>query len=161
MLKPVHTFIAFLIVVFATIASPGVLASTVFQQGAASYYGKAHHGKRTASGERFNMHAMTAAHRTLPFGTKLRITSKDTGKSVLVTVNDRGPYKGRRILDLSQEAARRLGMIKIGVGQVTIEKISPPEVKRPRLEPVEFDMHDDVYKQIDPLANLIASLDVQ
>ena len=161
MLKPVHLLIAFLIIIFIGLTTPGVYAGTIFQQGSASYYGKAHHGKRTASGERFNMHGLTAAHRTLPFGTKLLVTSKDTGKSILVTVNDRGPYHGRRILDLSQEAARQLGMIKLGVGQVTIEKITSSEVHRPRLEPIELDLHDDVYRQIDPLASLIASLNIQ
>ena len=138
-------------------------ASQVFQSGKASYYGKAHHGKRTASGVRFNMHGLTAAHRTLPFGTKLRVTSKDTGKSVIVTVNDRGPYHGNRILDLSQEAARQLGMIKRGVGQVTIERIEKG-VNKLTESPSEVtdiqDLHEDVYKQLDPIGELLTQLKI-
>lgn len=95
----------------------------VFQTGMASYYGKAHHGRKTASGERFNMYGLTAAHRTLPFGTKLKVTSLDTGETIVVTVTDRGPFKRGRILDLSQGAAKRLGMLKQGVTKITIEKI--------------------------------------
>ena len=138
-------------------------AGQVFQSGKASYYGKAHHGKRTASGVRFNMHGLTAAHRTLPFGTKLRVTSKDTGKSVIVTVNDRGPYHGNRILDLSQEAARQLGMIKRGVGQVTIERIEKG-VNKLTESPSEVtdiqDLHEDVYKQLDPIGELLTQLKI-
>ena len=163
MLKPVHNFIAFLIISFIALVINPAHAASVFQTGAASYYGKAHHGKRTASGVRFNMHGLTAAHRTLPFGTKLRVTCKETGKSVLVTVNDRGPYHGRRILDLSQEAARQLGMIKRGVGQVTIERIEKG-VNRLTESPSEVadipDLHEDVYKQLDPIGELLTQLKI-
>lgn len=160
MLKPVHIFIAFLIVGFLALVSPGVKAATIFQQGSASYYGKAHHGKRTASGERFNMHGLTAAHRTLPFGTKLRVTSKDTGKSIIVTVNDRGPYHGRRVLDLSQEAARQLGMIKLGVGQVTIERIGKGEALLPRQTEEDPTLHPDVITQLDSIGELLVKLNL-
>lgn len=142
-------------------------ASQVFQSGKASYYGKAHHGKRTASGVRFNMHGLTAAHRTLPFGTKLRVTSKDTGKSVIVTVNDRGPYHGNRILDLSQEAARQLNLIKLGVGHVTIERIGniektidrikeSPRPKTPELPKLPI----EIQHQLDPVEELITRLNL-
>ena len=160
MLKPVHLLIAFLIIIFIGLTTPGVYAGTIFQQGSASYYGKAHHGKRTASGERFNMHGLTAAHRTLPFGTKLLVTSKDTGKSILVTVNDRGPYHGRRILDLSQEAARQLGMIKLGVGQVTIERIGKKEVPLPRQLVEESPLHPEVASQLDSIGDLLVRLNL-
>lgn len=80
-----------------------------------SYYGPGFHGNRTASGARFNQHAMTAAHRTLPFGTKVEVTNPGTGKSVVVTINDRGPYSGSRCLDLSLGAMQAVGGISSGV----------------------------------------------
>lgn len=86
--------------------------------GAVSWYGKYHHGRLTASGERFNMHAMTAAHKTLPFGTVVSVKNIKTGKTIKVTINDRGPYVGNRVFDLSYGAARRLGIDKQGVGTV-------------------------------------------
>jgi rare lipoprotein A len=86
--------------------------------GKASYYGN-ESGSRTASGQRFNQNAMTAAHRTLPFGTKLKVTHG--GRSVVVTVNDRGPFIRGRVLDLSKGAARAIGLTGRGVGQVVAE----------------------------------------
>lgn len=94
-----------------------------FQSGSASWYGPGFHGRKTASGERFNMYGMTAAHRYLPLGTKVRVTNMDTGKSIVVKVNDRGPYHGNRILDLSKAAARSLGMIKSGTCKVKLERL--------------------------------------
>jgi len=89
--------------------------------GMASYYGN-ESGSRTASGQRFNQSAMTCAHRSLPFGTKLRVTHG--GQSVVVTVNDRGPFVRGRVLDLSTGAARAIGLTGAGVGRVTAEVIS-------------------------------------
>jgi rare lipoprotein A len=89
--------------------------------GMASYYGN-ESGRRTASGERFNQNAMTCAHRSLPFGTKLRVTHG--GRSVVVTVNDRGPFIRGRVLDLSTGAARAIGLTGAGVGRVTAEVLS-------------------------------------
>ena len=89
--------------------------------GEASYYGNQFAGNRTASGERFNPSALTAAHRTLPMGTKLRVTNKANGKSVIVRVNDRGPFLKSRIIDVSFAAAREIQMIRAGKAQVTIE----------------------------------------
>jgi rare lipoprotein A len=86
--------------------------------GMASYYGN-ESGSKTASGQRFNQNAMTAAHRTLPFGTKLRVTHGD--RSVVVTINDRGPFVHGRVLDLSTAAARAVGLTSAGVGRVTAE----------------------------------------
>lgn len=94
------------------------------QQGKASWYGPYFHGRTTANGERYNMNGLTAAHRYLPFGTKLRVTCSQTGKSVVVRVNDRGPFHGNRVLDLSKGAAKQLGFIQRGVGSVKIEKIN-------------------------------------
>src|SRR5215211_4214049 len=87
------------------------------QSGAASWYGPGFHGKKTANGERFNTNALTAAHKTLPFGTQLRVTNERTGKSVVVRINDRGPYAHGRVIDLSKAAAEAVGIS--GVGQVT------------------------------------------
>ena len=89
--------------------------------GMASYYGS-ESGSRTASGQRMNSNAMTCAHRSLPFGTKLRVTHG--GRSVVVTVNDRGPFIRGRVLDLSTGAARAIGLTSAGVGRVTAEVVS-------------------------------------
>jgi len=89
----------------------------------ASWYGKKFNGKRTASGERFDMYAMTCAHKTLPFGTKLRVTNPDNNKSVIVTVNDRGPFIHGRQLDLSYGAAKQIGIVRQGVERVKIEQV--------------------------------------
>jgi rare lipoprotein A len=92
-------------------------------EGKASYYGAKHHGKRTASGERFNQHALTAAHRTLPFGTRVKVTNLNNDRSVVVRINDRGPHIRGRIIDLSREAADRLGMLRAGVVRVRVESL--------------------------------------
>jgi len=89
--------------------------------GMASFYGN-ESGSKTASGQRFNQNAMTAAHRSLPFGTKLRVTHG--GRSVVVTINDRGPFIRGRVLDLSTGAARAIGLTSAGVGRVTAEVVS-------------------------------------
>ena len=89
--------------------------------GEASWYGPKFHGRTTASGEPFDMGALTAAHRTLPFGTLVRVTAKRTGRSVIVRINDRGPFAGNRVIDLSRAAAAEIGLVRRGVGQVSIE----------------------------------------
>jgi rare lipoprotein A (peptidoglycan hydrolase) len=94
---------------------------TSTQSGMASYYWQ---GQMTASGVRFNPSAMTAAHRSLPFGTKVRVTNKRNGKSVIVTINDRGPFIRGRIIDLSNAAAGIIGMRSAGVAPVTVERIA-------------------------------------
>jgi rare lipoprotein A len=90
-------------------------------QGEASYYGAELAGNRTASGERFNPAALTAAHRSLPLGTKLRVTNMANGMSVIVRVNDRGPFVGSRIIDVSLGAARQIGMVRTGKARVRLE----------------------------------------
>ncbi|MCO5762312.1 MAG: septal ring lytic transglycosylase RlpA family protein [Gammaproteobacteria bacterium] len=92
--------------------------------GMASWYGSRHHGKQTASGQPFNQYALTAAHPKLPFGTQVRVTNLSNGKEVIVRINDRGPYKGGRIIDLSLAAARRLDMEVDGISRVRIEVLS-------------------------------------
>jgi rare lipoprotein A len=87
-------------------------------QGLASWYGRQHHGRKTASGEAYDMHRLTAAHRTLPFGTRVRVTNVENGRSVVVRVNDRGPHVPGRILDLSFRAATALDMVGAGVARV-------------------------------------------
>jgi peptidoglycan lytic transglycosylase len=91
------------------------------QEGWASYYGTAHHGRRTASGMRFDEHQLTAAHRSLPFGTMVRVTNLDNGRQVTVTINDRGPFKKKRVIDVSSRAARELGFLRAGTARVRIE----------------------------------------
>ena len=93
------------------------------QCGGASWYGPGFNGKRAASGQIFNQDAMTAAHRSLPFGTKLRVTDQRTGKTVQVTINDRGPFHGKRIIDLSKGAANKLGFRNRGTTSVCIEAL--------------------------------------
>ena len=85
-------------------------------KGLASWYGKGFHGRPTASGERFDMHALTAAHPTLPFGTLVRVRSVEDGRTVDVRINDRGPWIKRRVIDLSRAAAEALGLIDLGTG---------------------------------------------
>ncbi|GAA3532564.1 septal ring lytic transglycosylase RlpA family protein [Zobellella aerophila] len=92
-------------------------------EGKASFYGSRHHGRKTASGEKFNKHALTAAHRTLPFGTRVRVTNLRNHKSVVVRINDRGPYSRGRVIDLSEQAARELSMTRAGVVPVEIVEL--------------------------------------
>jgi rare lipoprotein A len=109
-----------MLLVAAVLVYLGVLMGSAFAD-VASFYGGYHHGRRTANGERFNMHAMTAAHRTLPFGTRLRVSYG--GRSVVVRINDRGPFIRGRSIDLSAGAARALGMIGKGVAPVQILRL--------------------------------------
>lgn len=95
------------------------------ERGVASWYGSTHHGRLTASGEPFDMNAMTAAHRTLPFGTRIRVTNDGNGRSVERTVTDRGPFVKGRILDVSQRAARGLEFAEDGVAKIRLEEIVP------------------------------------
>ncbi len=93
------------------------------QQGIASYYGQKFHGRKTASGERFNNSAMTAAHRSAPFGSQIRVTNLSNGRSVVVRVNDRGPWVRGRIVDVSGVAARQLGMTGRGLTRVRVSSL--------------------------------------
>lgn len=91
--------------------------------GTASWYGGKFHGRKTANGETYNQHALTAAHRHLPFGTEVVVTNQNNGRSVVVRINDRGPFTGGRIIDLSHQAASQIGMINSGTAKVTVEVI--------------------------------------
>lgn len=92
--------------------------------GQATFYGNKYHGRKTSSGESFNKNAMVCAHRTLPFGTRVRVTNKKNGKAVVVRVIDRGPFAKGRVIDLSPAAARELDMVKAGVAPVHLELVS-------------------------------------
>ena len=92
--------------------------------GIASWYGGKFHGRRTASGQRFDKHALTAAHTTLPFGTRIKVTNLRNKRSVVVTINDRGPFVRGRIVDLSQRAAEAIGLRHTGTGKVRVQVVS-------------------------------------
>jgi rare lipoprotein A len=97
---------------------------TLTETGLASWYGAKHHGKLTASGEVFNQEHFTAAHPTLPWGSRVKVINLDNGKSVDVRINDRGPFKKGRIIDVSRAAARALGMVGQGITRVRLEWLS-------------------------------------
>ena len=107
------------------IAPGGKRAEARVQSGIASYYARSLHGNRTANGERYNHGAMTVAHKSLPFGTLLRVRSQHSGRAVLVRVNDRGPFIRGRVLDLSGAAADRLRMKGRGTARVSYEIVDP------------------------------------
>lgn len=114
------------VAILTIFSSFAVHAQTVQMDGRASYYHNSLHGRRMANGQRYNRDSMTCAHRTLPFGTRLRVTNPINGRQVIVTVTDRGPYVRGRVIDLSYAAANRLGTIRSGVAMVRIE-ILPKE----------------------------------
>lgn len=97
------------------------------QSGVASYYADRFHGRKTASGVRYNKNTLSAAHKTLPLGTKVEVTDARSGKRVVVKINDRGPFVKGRVIDLSRAAARKLGMIKKGVTPVKVKVLSLPK----------------------------------
>ncbi|MDO4724908.1 MAG: septal ring lytic transglycosylase RlpA family protein [Comamonadaceae bacterium] len=143
---------------------------SLYQTGVASWYGDKFHGRLTANGERYNMNALTAAHRSLPFGTKVCVRSLLNGKEVLVRINDRGPYAGQRIIDLSRAAAERLGMVSLGLKNVSLwipngqgaqcgegevplhGKGLPPPVNPPRKEAAKADKKTPGNKNAKPSA---------
>jgi len=107
------------------------------EKGIASWYGEPYHGRRTASGEIYDMHQMTAAHKTLAFGTKVKVNRRDTGADVVVRINDRGPFIEGRIIDLSFAAARKIGLDVDGVAPVKIRVVG--RAAAPAAEPVPSD----------------------
>ena len=98
----------------------GASEAEVIAHGRASWYGRGFQGRRTASGERFDMNALTAAHPSLAFGTRLMVRNPNNGREVIVRVNDRGPHTGGRIIDLSRAAAKAIGLLDAGVGTVVL-----------------------------------------
>ena len=115
-----------LVILIALLVLAPLAEAAANMSGRASYYGPRFHGRRTASSERFNMYDFTAAHRTLPFGTYVRVTRADTGDSVVVRINDRGPFVAGRIIDLSCAAAEAIGMMFSGVVPVRLEVVDAP-----------------------------------
>ncbi|WP_137150305.1 septal ring lytic transglycosylase RlpA family protein [Devosia sp. FKR38] len=112
------------VVVAAIAATVLSFSSAAYAQcGGASWYGPGFNGKKAASGETFNENAMTAAHRSLPFGTKVLVTDQRTGRAIEVTINDRGPFVGKRIIDLSKAAATELGFRNRGTTSVCISQL--------------------------------------
>jgi rare lipoprotein A len=116
-------------VVFGKTYTPDVSGGPYKVQGRASWYGKKFHGNSTANGERYNMYGMTAAHPTLPLPSYARITRVANGKSVVVRVNDRGPFLNDRVIDLSYVAAYKLGMLSPGSAEVVVERITPDQIR--------------------------------
>ena len=110
-------------ILFLGLVACGTSKSTFTQTGQGSYYADKFRGKPTASGTPYRPSKLTAAHNTLPFGTKIRVTNTRTGRSVKVTVNDRGPHVKGRIVDLSKKAARKIGLIDAGVAPVQLKVV--------------------------------------
>ncbi len=117
----IYALFAVLLLLSACSSQPSSSVAPNTTSGQASWYGAKHHGKKTASGERFNQHALTAAHRTLAFGTRVKVTNIRNNKSVTVRVNDRGPYSKGRIIDLSRAAANKIDMLNSGVAPVRLQ----------------------------------------
>ena len=167
MFKSVMNVVIFLaIALFAIACSSNTQArGTVYtegwkQVGVTSFYHRSLNGNLTANGERYRHYSeMTAAHRYLPFGTKIQVTDKDTGKSIIVRINDRGPFHGNRVLDLSGKAAENLGILKRGVCKVEVKVLSLPNrylAKTKQVaKPIVPKAVADINSQIDvELANL-------
>lgn len=125
--KPLFTAL----ILAATTLLPLSKADAQTTTGKASFYSKRSTGSRTASGERLHHDSLTCAHRTYPFGTRLKVTHQGNGKSVIVRVTDRGPFVRGRIIDLSWGAARELGMLSQGIAQVTVEVLPKKEETEP------------------------------
>ncbi|HEY8383323.1 MAG TPA: septal ring lytic transglycosylase RlpA family protein [Microvirga sp.] len=104
-------------------ATGSIDAGRQLQRGSASWYGPGFHGRRTASGEIFNSSALTAAHRSLPFGTRVRVVDERSGRSVVVRINDRGPFTRGRIIDLAHGPARALGITGAGTSYVSLHRL--------------------------------------
>src|SRR4051794_26830097 len=124
------------------------------QTGIASWYGPGFHGKTTASGQTYDQHDHTAAHRTLPLGTRVRVTNLDNGKSTEVTIIDRGPFAKNRIIDLSEAAAEDLGMIGKGTGRVRLEVIDGPVVVEQIRSQLDYTLQFGSFAQIDKAITL-------
>ena len=123
-MRPRWYEILFLILLFLLVIQ--VLSVMHQNRGIASWYGKEWHGKPTANGEIYDMYSMTAAHRKLPFGTMVQVTDLDTGREVVVRINNRGPFIPGRVIDLSYAAAKKLGTLEKGVAPCKITVLSTP-----------------------------------
>ena len=126
-IRPLRTVLFVVLMLFSTCRTPRNLGAEGDElgEGLASFYGAGLQGNLTANGERFDKEQLTAAHRTLRFGTCVSVFSVSTGRSVDVRINDRGPFVGGRIIDVSEAAARELGLIAAGVGRVRLTRCHP------------------------------------
>ncbi len=127
---------------------------TSSHRGVASWYGPKFHGRRTANGEVYNMYDLTAAHRTLPFGTRVQVTNLNNGRQVEVRINDRGPFIKNRIIDLSYTAARRIDMIGSGTAPVRLRQLSTPREGAPG----RFFVQTGSFRKLDNAEALLARL---
>lgn len=125
--EPLHRFANRTYVALGNTYTPTTERGAYSKEGVASWYGRRFHGKKTASGESYDMYAMTAAHPTLPIPSYARVTALDSGKSVVVRINDRGPFHSNRIIDLSYTAAHKLGLLGRGSGRVRVESLDPTD----------------------------------
>ena len=123
--EPLHKFANRPYTAMGTSYTPMTSVQPFRQRGLASWYGKRYHGQKTSSGEVYDMYQMTAAHPTLPIPSYARVTNTKNGKSVVVRINDRGPFRSGRIIDLSYVAAYKLGYIQAGEATVEVESIVP------------------------------------
>lgn len=131
-----------------------------FDRGTASWYGPGFHGRRTANGETYDQNELTAAHKTLPFNTLVRVENVRNGKSVTVRINDRGPFVGNRIIDLSQKAARNIEMIGSGVADVKLTIINPdPEYDRKTYAEERFTLQVGSFSQPEYAQSIAKDLD--
>ena len=131
--EPFHRFANRPYTVFGHTYVPVVSRDPTKERGLASWYGRMFHGRKTASGEVYDMFAMTAAHKTLPIPSYARVTNVNNGRSVVVRINDRGPFVGERLIDLSYTAAHKLGLVKEGSGLVEVETILPGDLPVQRI----------------------------
>ncbi len=122
------------------------------KQGVASWYGPEFHGKKTASGEIYDMYAMTAAHKTLPISSYARVTNLENQRSVIVRINDRGPFHGSRVMDLSYAAAQKLDLEESGTGAVEIKAIAPEQALA-QLQSIAEEQDKSVYLQVGTFGN--------
>lgn len=141
--------VRFFLIAFALFLVTGCAATrgSVIDSGVASWYGPGFHGQPTANGETYDQNELTAAHRTLPFNTVVRVVNLDNGRSVNVRINDRGPYASNRVIDLSYAAAREIGMVNAGLARVRIHLISSEEPVSRRQGPEIFTVQLASYTQ--------------
>ncbi len=130
------------------------------EQGIASWYGKKFHGRRTSSGEIYDMYAMTAAHKTLPLPTYVSVTNVNNNRKVIVRVNDRGPFIDDRVIDLSYSAARELGLVRPGTGPVIIEALTPKNVDGEIItrQPLKYFISTGVFSNRNYASNMLQKL---
>jgi len=150
-----------IIFLFIGISQPLFAQIQDSQIGQASWYGYPYHGRKTSSGERYNKNEMTAAHKTLPFGTKVKVTNLDNNTSAILRINDRGPFVGERIIDVSEAAARKLAFHSKGVGQVKVEVLELPGDYNPQdagLYTIQTGAYTD-YGHVQQLAQKLQTFD--